>query len=330
MEKEKGTEKGRADVKEIKLKRIEEALKRIKEEKELEKVSQERETERRRKYIEDNKVKENDRIIREKQKTEKIQKKKKLEQKWEMVRWLTRFLEDNKGNWEELNELREQSEKARLEKEAWENKNLAEKESQVKSEAENNILSREAKIQKAKERRKCWTDWRSRDDQPTGGDGQPAGREVRDHQEGEYDEVQPAGRDGSASPGAAGEARVQPAGRDDQPAGRDDQLADRDGREAPDAGEVRVHPPGDDEDRLESRGNQNQGHSHEQPGDSLKTKDDQEHPVEDHRDDRDDHHTTVLGYNSNAQHQTDRPGAGYNRGQTAGQQHPQTSTLPPP
>ena len=90
------TEQGRADVKEIKLKRIEEALKRINEEKELEKVSQERERERRRKYIEENKVKENDRIIREKQKTEKIQKKKKLELKWEMVRWLTRFLEDKK------------------------------------------------------------------------------------------------------------------------------------------------------------------------------------------------------------------------------------------
>ena len=246
-----------------------------------------------------------------------------------MVRWLTRFLEDNKGNWEELKELREQNEKARLEKEAWENKNLAEKESQVKSEAENNILSREAKIKKAKEKRKCWTDWRGRDDQPAGGDDQPAGREARAHQQGEYNEVQPAGRNGSASPGTAGEAGVQPAGRDDQPAGRDDQPAGRDGRVAPDAGEVRVHPPGDDENRLESTDDQYQGHSHDQPGDSLKIKDDKEHPVEDHRDDIDDHdhHTPELGYNSNAQHQTDRPGAGYNSGRIAGQQH---LPLPPP
>ena len=32
-----------------------------------------------------------------------------------MIRWLTRFLEDNKGKWEELRELREQTELARLE-----------------------------------------------------------------------------------------------------------------------------------------------------------------------------------------------------------------------
>ena len=81
-----------------------------------------------------------------------------LEQKWEMVRWLTRFLEENKEKWEELREVRQKNEEARLESEAWEKKTQAEKENQFKVETESTTLNRDEKIKRAKEKRKCWTD----------------------------------------------------------------------------------------------------------------------------------------------------------------------------
>ena len=54
---------------------------------------------------EENKLKENNKIIEAKKKVEKIVKKIALEQKWELLRWVTRYIKENK--WEELKILRD-------------------------------------------------------------------------------------------------------------------------------------------------------------------------------------------------------------------------------
>ena len=81
-----------------------------------------------------------------------------------MVRWLTRFINENKGKWAELRELKERIEKERIAKEKWDSMNLLEKWRQIRLEVEQKSetsMTGEAKIEKAKEKRRYWTDWRS-------------------------------------------------------------------------------------------------------------------------------------------------------------------------
>ena len=264
------TEKGRKEMMEIKLRRIEEALEKIKEEKELEKISMEREKERRRKYVEEKKIKENERIIKEKQKTEKLKKKKQLEQKWEMVRWLTRFIDENKGKWEELRELKEGIEKERIAKEKWDSMNILEKRRQIRLEVEEKretSMTREAKIEKAKEKRRYWADWRSDQTEDT------RGGEARVHPVGD-DHSHPGDRDDSQTDHRGGEARVHHQGDDQEHPGdslrteppydhQQGEAQDRDRDDTPEdtgEGEVRVHLAGDDQDQLRDRDDPPVGH----------------------------------------------------------------------
>ena len=117
---------------EIKLSRIEQLLEKVKKEKEDLKEKEEKENIRRRKYIEEKRSNENEKIEREKEKLEKLRKKKKLEQHWEMMRWLVAFLDEKREDWECLEELRKAEKAHGEEKTRWQDLDISEKFEELK------------------------------------------------------------------------------------------------------------------------------------------------------------------------------------------------------
>ena len=154
--------KTKTEILELKLDKIEKALEKIREEKENEREKLKREMARRRKYVEENKLKENERIIKEKNKKEKIQKKHQLEKHWELMRWICTFIENHREEWEENDKAEEENKRKLEEKEKWEKLTMEEKGKVLERKAERKHLSREELIEKAKKKRNMWTEWRGR------------------------------------------------------------------------------------------------------------------------------------------------------------------------
>ena len=91
--------------------------------------------------------------MKEKERKAKLKKKAELEKHWDMLRWITSFIEENKIKWNEQDLIKEQ------EREAWESQTNEEKINILK-EQENKKLSREEKIALADTKKKYWTEWR--------------------------------------------------------------------------------------------------------------------------------------------------------------------------
>ena len=91
--------------------------------------------------------------MKEKERKAKLKKKAELEKHWDMLRWITSFIEENKIKWNEQDLIKEQ------EREAWEIQTNEEKINILK-EQENKKLSREEKIALADTKKKYWTEWR--------------------------------------------------------------------------------------------------------------------------------------------------------------------------
>ena len=106
---------------------------------------------------------ENKRIIEEKKRKEKKLRKEQLEKHWEMMKWAVHFIEENKEEWEQLSQDRREQAEAIEENERWESLRMEEKARELEKLAEdskNKHLTREDKIELAKEKRRMWTDWR--------------------------------------------------------------------------------------------------------------------------------------------------------------------------
>ena len=138
---------------EEKLAKIEKLLEKLQQERKDAKEQERREVERRERYIKEKRERENDRIVKEKERKAKLKKKAELEKHWDMLRWITSFIEENKVKWNEQDLIKEQ------EREALESQTNEEKINILK-EQENNKLSREEKIALADTKKKYWTEWR--------------------------------------------------------------------------------------------------------------------------------------------------------------------------
>ena len=145
---------------EEKLSRIEREIESWRNEEKDRKEQEERELQRREKYIEEKKEKENTRIIKEKAKKEKLKRKKELEKHWEILRWLIEFIDENKEQWEENDNVRELENEQREREKAWRALGDKEKESELKKEEKEKEMSREEKIELAKKKRAGWREWR--------------------------------------------------------------------------------------------------------------------------------------------------------------------------
>ena len=140
---------------EIQLGRIEHEVEKHKKEMADREEQERREQERRQQYIIEKKYKENERIEQEKEKRNKIQKKKLLEKHWEMLRWLSAFIEENKETWEEI-EIAKIMEKEEIEKrEKWTNLTTSEKKEEICKEVKREKFKKVAELKRA-----SWRAWR--------------------------------------------------------------------------------------------------------------------------------------------------------------------------
>ena len=144
------------DQMEIKLRMIEKSIEKIKKEREDLKERERKEAARRKKFVEEKRQKENEKIEKEKEKQEKIRKKKKLEQHWELIRWLTSFIEEKREDWECLDALKEAEIEHEEKTERW---GKLEKDEKV-IELQEELVPDEEKIEKAKRKRESWREWR--------------------------------------------------------------------------------------------------------------------------------------------------------------------------
>ena len=108
----------------------------------------------------------------EEEKTEANEKMKRLEQKrhnekhWEMMRWITKFMKENKNTWERRRELELEKIRKGEEWEKWSKMTELEKIEMIQREKpENTASSREEKIRRAQEGRKRWKEWRENQDE---------------------------------------------------------------------------------------------------------------------------------------------------------------------
>ena len=89
-------------------------------------------------------------------KVTKIEKKRKLEKHWEMLKWVTQFIEEHTEVWGRMDQKREK------ERAAWEEKTKDEKIELIKNK-ENLEKSKEEKLEIAKTKKKMWTEWRGKE-----------------------------------------------------------------------------------------------------------------------------------------------------------------------
>ena len=90
---------------------------------------------------------------KEEEKQRKLEKKNRLEKHWEMLRWLTSFIDEHKVDWDAKDKEKEEKRKE------WDSKNKDEKIEVIKA-AEKKERTREEKISLANEKRKYWTEWK--------------------------------------------------------------------------------------------------------------------------------------------------------------------------
>ena len=168
----------RKEALELNLKLIEKELKKLEEEKTLEKEKYERESKRREDYIREKRLKENERIIKLKDKNEKIEKKKKLEKRWEMMRWVVSFIEEHREEWEMTTKMKEKHNQESEENERWRKLDDDEKKLELKEKHKHDNLTRSEKIELAKEKRGYWVKWRGGEDALHHQDTQQAGHQI--------------------------------------------------------------------------------------------------------------------------------------------------------
>ena len=87
----------------------------------------------------------------------KLEKKRKLEKHWEMLKWITEYIDKNTPNWQEQDRKREKEQP-----EDWSKKSRQEKIDIIK-EKEKKEFTREEKISIAKEKKRYWTEWRGKE-----------------------------------------------------------------------------------------------------------------------------------------------------------------------
>jgi hypothetical protein len=82
------------------LEKLEETLARMKKETHGRSAAKEMELERRKKLMDERKERQDDMLRQEQEKRERKIKKKMLEERWEMTRWITRYIDENSEKWE--------------------------------------------------------------------------------------------------------------------------------------------------------------------------------------------------------------------------------------
>ena len=84
---------------EKKLEKLERIIERIKSEEIERGERQERDRERKRVWRKEKEKEENKMLVREVERVERREKKKELEDRWSLMKWLAKFIEENEGNW---------------------------------------------------------------------------------------------------------------------------------------------------------------------------------------------------------------------------------------
>ena len=87
------------------------------------------------------------------EKKERLKKKEKLERQWEMLRWITSFIDEHKSKWDETDKEREEKRKE------WDKKSKDEKIIELKQ-VERKEKNREEKLELARTKKEFWTEWR--------------------------------------------------------------------------------------------------------------------------------------------------------------------------
>ena len=104
----------------------------------------------------------------EQEKTSRLDKKKKLEGHWEMLRWITNFMDENEKKWSDLKRLRRQERADQEKKEEWESRSKEEKMAMIRGEeAENNrhqMTNKEGRLEEAQRLKRSWREWEERGD----------------------------------------------------------------------------------------------------------------------------------------------------------------------
>ena len=100
----------------------------------------------------------------EQEKASRLERKRRLESHWEMLRWITSFMEENETKWTELKKLRRQEREEKERKEEWESRTREEKMSMIKEEEAEKLKSKmtnkEGRFEEAQRLKRSWREWR--------------------------------------------------------------------------------------------------------------------------------------------------------------------------
>ena len=108
-------QKGRTEHMEDNIMRLEDIIERVKEEDRKRQLKKEEERKEREKRTTERKKRDEDRRLEEEKKNERIRTKKRMEERWEMIRWVSKYIEENQERWENEKRERDQQRKERLE-----------------------------------------------------------------------------------------------------------------------------------------------------------------------------------------------------------------------
>ena len=100
----------------------------------------------------------------EQEKASRLERKRRLESHWEMLRWITSFMEENETKWTELKKLRRQEREEKERKEEWESRTREEKMSMIKEEEAEKLKSKmtnkEGRLEEAQRLKRSWRECR--------------------------------------------------------------------------------------------------------------------------------------------------------------------------
>ena len=108
--------------------------------------------------------------IKEEERKKKIlkDKKKKLEEHWEMLRWLTKYIKENRYSWEKRREIERDEKEMNDIYDEWMSKTREEQIEGLKNEKEEELEKermRNRKIEKAQARKTYWKTWRNNENE---------------------------------------------------------------------------------------------------------------------------------------------------------------------
>ena len=101
-----------------------------------------------------------DKRIEEEKKSKRLAKKKELEESWRMLRWLNKYLEENKHGWEKRKETQLRLMQEEEEAELWKKRTDQEKEDMMREQMMSKEQEEAARLTKAKQRSGLWKVWR--------------------------------------------------------------------------------------------------------------------------------------------------------------------------